>query len=94
MELSSQTAGKETAPNQGIYGPKYDTTSKIQNQNKKSQGVNPLPDLQSTQGKVLIFPKKIYARSKRTCACKETPKTPLYFADKWDQSSRSPVTTV
>ena len=58
MELSFQTAGEETAPNQGIYGPKYDTTSKIQNQNKKSQGVNPLPDLQSTQGKVLLFPKK------------------------------------
>lgn len=58
MELSSHTAGTETAPNQDIYGPKHDITSKIQNQNKKSQGVNPLPDLQSTQGKVLILLKK------------------------------------
>lgn len=55
MELSSQTSCTETAPNQDIYGPKY---NKIQTQNKKHQGVKPLPDLQSTQREVLIFPKK------------------------------------
>lgn len=58
MELSSHTAGTETAPNQDIYRPKYDITNKIQNQNQEPQGVNPLPDVQSTQGKVLTRPKK------------------------------------
>lgn len=30
----------------------------VKTKTKKPQGVNPLPDLQSTQRKVLIFPKK------------------------------------
>lgn len=94
MELSSQTAGEETAPNQGIYGPKYDTTSKIQNQNKKISGGQSPARSPKYPRKSSDLSKEIYARSKRTCACKETPKTPLYFADKWDQSSRSPVITV
>lgn len=34
------------------------------------------------------------ARCTRTCDCKETPKTPLYFADRQDQPSRSPTITV
>lgn len=56
-EVSPQTAGTKTVPEQDAYGLKYeDITSKLQNQTKTLQEVNPLPDLQSTQGKVLTPP--------------------------------------